>query len=185
MSKIKTSQDGATAGFPLQCQTNPPYRILVVNGDADICWLNVEGLRRHGYEVGIAADGDAGWLEMQTNSYNLLITENELPGLSGVGLVKKLRSANMPLPVIIAVETMPPVQSSQYPWLLRAHKLFKPYTVMTLLGLVKNVLRSTNDTAIKLRRPKIYQASRDSRLPTVEAVGEVVGWSSSIAKSSE
>ena len=77
--------------------------------------INVQGVRRHGYEVGIAKDGYAGWLELQTNSYNLLITENELPDLTGAGLVKKLRSANMPLPVIIGIETLPPWQSSEYP----------------------------------------------------------------------
>jgi DNA-binding response OmpR family regulator len=159
MCKIKTSQSGATADFPLPYQKNPPYRILVVNDDADILQLNVEGLRRHGYEVGIARDSRAGWLELQTNSYNLLITENGLPGLTGVGLVKKLRLANMPLPVIIAIETMPIWQSSQYPWLLHASKLFKPYTVSALLDLVKNVLSTTNNSAIKLRRPQNLQAS--------------------------
>ena len=56
MSKIKTSQDGATTGFPLQCEMNPPHCILVVNDDADIHRHNVEGLRRHGYEVGVAED---------------------------------------------------------------------------------------------------------------------------------
>jgi hypothetical protein len=74
-------------------------------------------------------------------------------------LIKKLRLANMPLPVIIAIETMPMWQSSQYPWLLHASKLFKPYTVSALLELVKNVLSTTNNSAIKLRRPKNLQAS--------------------------
>jgi DNA-binding NtrC family response regulator len=159
MGIIKTSQGGATADFPLQCQANPSYRILVVNDDVDICRLIVQGLLRSGYQVGIAQDSRAGWLELQTNSYNLLITENELPGLTGVGLVKKLRLANMPLPVIIAIEMMPTWQASQYPWLLRANKIFKPYTVPALLDLVKNVLSTTNDSAIKLRRPQNLQAS--------------------------
>jgi DNA-binding response OmpR family regulator len=165
MGKIKTSQGGATDGFPLQCETNPPCRILVVNDDAGILRLNVEGLRRHGYEVGVAEDSYAGWLELQTKSYNLLITENELPGMSGVGLVRKLRLANMPLPVIIAIETMPAWQSSQYPWLLRASKLFKPYTVAALLGQVKNILRSANDTPIKLHRSQINPAAGSRWLP--------------------
>ena len=132
-----------------------------MHDDAEIRWQNSEGLRQHGYEVGTAADGEAGWLELQTNSYNLLITENELPGLSGVGLVKKLRSANMPLPVIIGIEAMPRVQSYEYPWLLRAHKLFKPYNEAAMLELVKSVLRTTNYTAEKLHPPQYYQATRE------------------------
>jgi DNA-binding response OmpR family regulator len=161
MGKIKISRAGLSGNFSLQCHTHPPYRILVVHDDADLRWLNSEGLRQHGYEVGTATDGDAGWLELQTNSYNLLITENDLPGLSGVGLVKKLRSANMPLPVIIGIEAMPPVQSYEYPWLLRAHKLFKPYNIAAMLELVKSVLRTTNDTAVKIRRPQICPANHE------------------------
>jgi len=161
MGKIITSQGESTAGFPLQCEMNPPFRILVVNDDADILRLNVQALRHHGYEVGIAEDGYAGWLELQTNSYNLMITENELPGMSGVGLIKKLRLANMPLPVIIAIETMPTWQSSQYPWLLRANKMFKPYTVTALLGLVKKVLYTTNEVAIRLRQLQVHQSSHE------------------------
>ena len=164
MGKIKVSHAGLSDNFSLHCHANPPCRILVVRDDAEIRWQNSEGLRQHGYEVGIAADGEAGWLELQTNSYNLLITENELPGLSGVGLVKKLRLANMPLPFIIAIETMPQVQSPHYPWLLRAHKLFKPYDEAAMLELVKSVLRTTNDTEVKLRRPQIYQATRESAI---------------------
>jgi DNA-binding NtrC family response regulator len=159
VGKIKFLQTGATAGFPMQCEMNLPFRILVVNDDADILRLNVQALRRHGYEVGIAKDGYAGWLELQTNSYNLLITENDLPGMSGVGLVKKLRRANMPLPVIIAIKTMPPWQSYEYPWLLRANKIFKPYIVTALLGLVKKVLCTTNEVAIRLRQPQAHQST--------------------------
>jgi DNA-binding response OmpR family regulator len=161
MGKIKLSQTGSASGLARQRYANPPYRILVVNDNADILQLNVEGLRHHGYEVGLAADGCAGWQELQTNSYHLLITEHELPGLTGVGLIKNLRSAYMPLPVIIAIETMPPFQSSQYPWLLRAHKLFKPYAVAAMLELVKRVLRTTNDTAVKIRRQEMYPAHRE------------------------
>ena len=69
-----------------------------------------------------------------------MITENELPRLSGVGMVKKLRSACMSLPVIIAVGVMPWWKSAECPWFLKAAKLFKPYAIEDLLGLVKSLL---------------------------------------------
>ena len=112
----------------------------MVNDDPCLCELNSEALWRHGYEVDVASDGKAGWEELQTNHYNLLITENDLFGLTGVGLVMKLRSACMSLPVIIAVGILPSWKSAEYPWLLKATKLFKPYAFEDLLGLVKSVL---------------------------------------------
>ena len=136
--QLENSADGS-----LQCQTYPSASILLVDDDPCRCELNAEMLRRHGYEVSIANDGNAGWEELQINRYNLLITENELPRLTGVGLVKKLRSACMPLPVIIAVGILPSWKSAEYPWLLKATKLFKPYAIEDLLGLVKSVLPVT------------------------------------------
>jgi DNA-binding NtrC family response regulator len=126
----------------LECLTCPPASILIVADDP--CRLNAEVLRRHGYEVGIACGSTTAWDMLQTNPYNLLITEHDLAGLTGVGLLKKLRSACMSLPVIISVETMPPWQSAEYPWLLKAAKLFKPYTLSELLGLVRSVFPVTN-----------------------------------------
>ena len=136
--------------------------MLVVDEDGTARRLNVQGLRRQGYEVGIAEDGHAAWLELQTNRYHLVITEHELPGLSGLGLIKKLRQANMRLPVIIAITTMPGWQSSAYPWLLHANRIFKPYTVTSLAGLVKNVLHTTNPLAMELRQQQMDPASRQS-----------------------
>ena len=37
-----------------------------------------------GYEVDAAEDGEAAWDALQLNSYNLLITENKMPKVSGV-----------------------------------------------------------------------------------------------------
>ena len=115
-------------------------------------------LRRHGYEVSIANDGNAGWEELQINRYNLLITENELPRLTGVGLVKKLRSACMPLPVIIAVGILPSWKSAEYPWLLKATKLFKPYAIEDLLGLVKSVLPGTAQVPAEMVSAPCWQS---------------------------
>ena len=56
---------------------------------------------RHGHIVNAAEDGAAGWDELQANHYNLLITEQDLPGFTGVKLIRKLRAARMVLPVVM------------------------------------------------------------------------------------
>jgi len=62
----------------------------------------------------------------------LLIIKNDLPELTGVRLLKKLRSACMPLPVIMVIETMP-LGITEYSWLLNANKLLMPYSFDELL----------------------------------------------------
>ena len=143
---MQTEKSGLLANSAselLQCLTDPPLRILMVDDDSRLCRLNAEVLRRHNYEVTTAGDGQAGWDELLTNRYHLLITENDLPCLTGVGLVKKVHSACMPLPVIVVTGTLPARKSPEYSWLLKATKLFKPYRFDELLGLVKKVLAET------------------------------------------
>jgi DNA-binding response OmpR family regulator len=135
------------ASAPLQCQTNPPHRILVVEDDISIRQLSTEVLIRHGYEVDAAEDGAAGWEALQTSSYDLMITDHNMPRLTGVELVKKLRSARLDLPVIMATGTLPKEEFTRHPWLQPDATLPKPYTFEELLRTVKQVLCKADGTA--------------------------------------
>ena len=118
----------------------PIQRILVVDDDPFFCHRNAEVLIRHGYEVNAVQDGAAGWAELQANHYHLLITENELPSLTGLDLVRKLRSARMALPVILAAEKTPATPAVRN---LRLHPmvtLLKPYSIADFMDAVEVVL---------------------------------------------
>ncbi len=125
---------------PRQLESNPPHRILVVDDDDSLRQLNMEVLSQNGYAVEAAADGDIAWVTLQENNYDLLITDQKMPRVSGVELLKKLRAARMALPVIMATGTVPQVEFALYPWLQPTAVLLKPYTIPELLGVVHNVL---------------------------------------------
>jgi DNA-binding response OmpR family regulator len=99
---------------------------------------------RLGYLVELAEDGAAGWEALQANRYHLLITEHEMPNLTGVELVKKLRAARMALPVVMAARKLPIEELARYPSLQLAATLVKPFLADALLDTVKNVLRLTD-----------------------------------------
>ena len=135
---------GAQAKSDSARPANPIQRILVVDDDSFFCHRNAEVLIRHGYEVNATEDAEAGWEELQTNRYHLLITENELPVLTGLELVRKMRSARMAMPVIMATEKLPVAQAIRH---LRLHPvvtLLKPYTISEFLEAVEIVLGATN-----------------------------------------
>jgi DNA-binding response OmpR family regulator len=139
-----------------QSQTNLPRRILVVDDDSDIRFLNAEVLKRSGYQVDTAEDGEAGWKALHAvsyapDSYDLLITDHDMPGLSGLDLVKKLRAARMELPVIMATGKLPKEEFTRYPWLQPAATLLKPYTIEELLGIVREVLRTTDSAGAQVK----------------------------------
>ena len=100
-------QAGESAGAAVQCQAKWQPRILVVDDDSDLRLLYSEALARPGYHVDVAEDGAAGWKALQVKNYNLLITEHSLPKLTGVELVKKLRSARMAVPVVMTAIRLP------------------------------------------------------------------------------
>jgi two-component system OmpR family response regulator len=146
------------AGAPLKTHTNPPHRILVVEDDDDIRQLNAEVLIRSGYQVDTAEDGEEGWNALHAagyspESYDLLITDHDMPGLSGLDLVKKLRAARMALPVIMATGKLPEEEFTQRPWLQPAALLLKPYTIPELLCAVRKVLRAPDEIRVQIAPP--------------------------------
>jgi DNA-binding response OmpR family regulator len=131
-------------GIPPQTRNSPPQHILVVDDDRCIRQLNTEVLLCSGYEVDAAEDGAAAWDILQLKGYDLLITDNEMPKVSGIELVKRLHAARMDLPVIMATGTPPKAEFARCPWLKPAATLIKPYTFDELLVAVREVLSVTD-----------------------------------------
>jgi len=128
------------AGESTHSRTNPPRRILVVDDDVSIRQLSLEVLTGFGYDVDTAEDGAAGWEALNGGAYDLLITDNKMPKLTGIDLLRKLRSARMVLPVIMVTGLAPAHEFAGSPWLIPDATLLKPFTVDELLGKVKAVL---------------------------------------------
>jgi DNA-binding response OmpR family regulator len=147
MKGTETSHAAEPPRTALQFQTNPTDHILVAEDDIFFRRLNTEVLERSGYDVDAAADGAAAWQALNTDGYDLLITDNSMPRVSGVELLKKLRAARMTLPVIMATGTLPMEEFIRFPWLQPAASLLKPYTGEEMLRMVKKVLREVDTPA--------------------------------------
>jgi DNA-binding response OmpR family regulator len=91
-----------------------------------------------------AEDAEAGWQDLHTHQYDLLITDHTLPRLSGLELVKKIRFARMGLPVIMASGSFGIEELNRNQWLQFAAVLLKPYTTDRLLATVEEVLRASD-----------------------------------------
>ena len=153
MNGRKISQAGEPRGAALQGQSSAPHRILVVDDDSSIRQLNAELLMRSGYEVDAAEDGGAAWDALSADSYDLLITDHNMPKVSGVELLERLRAARKALPVIMATGVLPKEEFMRQPWRQPAATLLKPYTTEALLGTVREVLRATDDARGPIAQP--------------------------------
>jgi len=138
-------------------EPNPRQHILVVEDDKMIRRLNCEVLTYSGYQVDTAEDGAAAWDALQLNNYDLMVTDNDMPKMTGVELLQKILAANLALPIIMATGTFPEEEFSRYPWLQPNLTLLKPYTFDELLAAVKEVLRVTCDARAEIAPPPNWQ----------------------------
>jgi CheY-like chemotaxis protein len=125
---------------------NHSRHILVVEDEADLRQTYSKVLVRSGYQVDTAEDGEAGWKVLyaacsSSSSYDLLITDNKMPKLSGVELIHQLHSARLELPVIL-VSGIIPVNTDQ---LHLAAILPKPFSPDQLIQTVQQVLHLGKD----------------------------------------
>jgi DNA-binding response OmpR family regulator len=147
MRKHEILKEGEAVSAPLQCRTNAPRRILVVEDEPDVRRINAMVLHHAGYHVDTAEDGASGWNLLKASHYDVLITDNTMPRVTGMELIKKLRSEEMPLSVILASGTAPTEELEQLPWLKLDAVLLKPYSVGDILTAVRKVLCEANNAA--------------------------------------
>jgi CheY-like chemotaxis protein len=145
------------ASKPLQSQTNPPPHILVVDDDSDVRQLSLDVLAAEGYEVDGVKDGADGWEALQTYDYDLIITDNQMPRMTGVEMLEKLRSAHMSLPVIMATRNLPKYEFACKPWLKPDATLERPFSNDDLLEAVRKVLHTDNDAREQTAPPSNWR----------------------------
>ena len=133
------STSGPIGAVP--CQKHSPCRILVVDDEACIRFLLGEVLAGSGYQVDLVEDGAAAWEALQARSYDLLITDYNMPKITGVELVRNLRSARMALPVVMVTGELPEHDPDRKPPLQLAATVLKPFTVEALIETIRSVLR--------------------------------------------
>jgi DNA-binding response OmpR family regulator len=146
-------------GAPLRAHAHPCHRILVADDESAIRRLMTTVLVHSGYRVDVAEDGAAAWEALQANPYDLLISDNNMPKITGVELVRKLRSARHSLPVIIITGTVSAHELAQDPSLQLAAILEKPITIAMLLDTVENILRATDSPASRPFRSQTGEAN--------------------------
>ena len=139
-------QAGGPAGMPLRSEPYLRQRILVVEDDDDVRRANTLALTGSGYQVDAAEDGAAAWDALQRNNYDLVVTDNDMPKVTGVELIQKVQAARMALPVIMATGAMPAEEFTRHRLQPPAMTLLKPYTFVELLVAVKKVLRSASNS---------------------------------------
>jgi DNA-binding response OmpR family regulator len=82
-------------------------RILVVEDDTTIRELVAKTVLQAGFRADTAQDGEEGWIAACMTAYDLIITDHEMPRLTGLSLIKRLRQVSPEPPCILISASLP------------------------------------------------------------------------------
>ena len=119
-------------------QAGPPL-ILVVDDSITVRRVMQRLLRRQGYRVALAADGEQGLDQIQQERPALVLTDIEMPRMDGFELLRLIRAdgALADLPVVVITSRAAEKHRDHARELGASHYLGKPYSENELLGLVR------------------------------------------------
>ena len=112
--------------------TPSDYQILVVDDNLALASVVRFNLQQEGYEVSVAYDGQEAWEQAQTQQFDLIITDQQMPRMSGCELCAKLREtvayAQTPIIMLTAktLELDPERLRSEYGITAHFSKPFSP-----------------------------------------------------------
>lgn len=100
---IKKAKETSVGKLGDKRVTRTKGKILVVDDSLNTREIEKSILESHGYSVDIAVDGLDGLSKIKSNSYDLVVTDVEMPNMDGFSLTEKIRSTSKfkDLPVII------------------------------------------------------------------------------------
>lgn len=96
--RLAKSRHGAVAA-----DAEARKRILVIDDSITVRELERQLLESHGYEVDLAVDGMEGWNAVRLGEYDLVISDVDMPRMTGIELVKLIRNEQRlkSIPIII------------------------------------------------------------------------------------
>lgn len=115
-------------------------RILIVDDDAEVRDFLARALHGAGFRTHCAEDGEAGWNALRWGSFDALITDHEMPRLTGMDLLRRVRSVQRTVPVILTSGNMPWHDPDLARLLPPGIALQKPFTLAGLLAHLRGLL---------------------------------------------
>jgi phosphate regulon transcriptional regulator PhoB len=152
---------------------NEPIHILVVDDEADLVELISYNLRKEGFIVDSASDGDAALSKIRKGNYDLLVLDLMLPGIQGIELCRIIR--NDPkysrLPIIMLTAKGEEVDKILGLEMGADDYITKPFSPREVVARVKAVLRRSKEKPVTEKVLKIGELEIDRERYTVSIKG--------------
>ena len=143
-------------------------RVLIVEDEPRIAADLRQGLEMAGYVADVVADGEAAWFRAETEPYDAMVLDLGLPRLDGLGVLRRLRAAEVTLPVLIL--------TARDGWRERVEGidagaddyLAKPFRMEELVARLRAILRRTAGHASPVLRAGTVELDTRTRAVSVD-----------------
>jgi two-component system chemotaxis response regulator CheY len=118
-------------------------RILAVDDSASVRQLQGAVLSAAGYEVVQAVDGKDALTQLEKGTFNLILTDLNMPNLDGIGLIKAVRGGKPPhktVPIIMLTTESQETRKQEGKAAGATGWIVKPFAPDQLVGVVKKVI---------------------------------------------
>jgi len=116
-------------------------RLLVVDDEPRLARALARGLGAEGFVVEVAADGPSGLEQARYGDYDVIVLDVMLPGLSGYEIVRRLRTEDNWVPVLmLSAKDGPRDQADGLDYGADDY-LTKPFSFVVLLARIRALLR--------------------------------------------
>jgi CheY-like chemotaxis protein len=117
-------------------------KMLIIDDEETLLQMIREELVRHGYEVGLAADGEAGLRQLRENHFDLIFCDWKMPGLNGRQFYERLRRDRPDhcQRVVFITGDVINEPMRQFLEIEKRSCLAKPFTLVELRNSIKNAL---------------------------------------------
>jgi two-component system chemotaxis response regulator CheY len=116
--------------------------VLTVDDSASIRQMVAFTLKSAGYDVIEAADGNAGLAQAKSNNVQLVLTDQNMPGMDGLTMIKSLRALPnfKTTPILMLTTESSDAMKSQGRAAGATGWLVKPFDPQKLLEVVRKVI---------------------------------------------
>jgi len=115
------------------------FYILLVDDNEEILCLLAEALILAGYSVSVAKNGSDALKKLNFRSFDLIITDYEMPDIDGISLIKKAREL-LPQMAAVVITGNPSAQEIEEGREAGAYSvLAKPFEIRSLISIVEAI----------------------------------------------
>lgn len=122
-------------------------RILLIEDDTSLTEILRYGLEEEGFTVDICHDGTEGLLLALQEAHDMVLLDRMLPGLSGEGVLMRMRREGVKTPVIFLTALGEPMEKINGLDLGADDYLVKPFDIGELLARIRSVMRRASGQA--------------------------------------